>query len=133
MSGTALLVAVAVHLGFQLCVTTLVYPALGQGSAQTFADRHQGHSRRITPVVILVYGGLLIACAWSLMECVDAASTAVGVTVVMLLAITGLGAAPRHGRLGRGWSRSTWTALMRLDRARLLLAVVLVSLAVWGS
>ncbi len=133
LSGTVLIVAAAVHLGFQLCVTTLVYPALGQGPPETFSRRHESHSRRIARVVVLVYGGLLIACAWSLSDGVDGASLVAGSTFVGLLAVTGLGAAPRHGRLGRGWSSGTWTALLRLDRARLALGIVLLVAAAWGA
>ncbi len=98
LSGTVLIVAAAVHLGFQLCVTTLVYPALGQGPPETFSRRHESHSRRIARVVVLVYGGLLIACAWSLSDGVDGASLVAGSTFVGLLAVTGLG--PLRGTVG---------------------------------
>lgn len=132
MSGTALVIAAAFHLGFQLGVTTLVYPALGEGPRETFARRHHEHSRRIAPVVVIVYGALLISCAWSLSDGADIASLVAGCTFVVVLAITGLGAAPRHGQLGRGWSSPTWSALLRLDRARLGLGIVLLLAATWG-
>jgi len=63
-----LLVAAALHLGFQLTVTVLVYPAFAEVPTQQWRAHHVRHSRRITPVVIVVYGLLSVACGWVLLD-----------------------------------------------------------------
>ncbi len=47
-SETALLTATAVHLGFQVAVSVLVYPALTRVPAEHWAEAHKAHSRAIT-------------------------------------------------------------------------------------
>jgi hypothetical protein len=58
-----LLAAAALHAGFQLTVTAIVYPALASTPVDDWAEAHDRHSRRITPVVAVVYGAAVVACA----------------------------------------------------------------------
>ena len=51
------LAAAALHAGFQLTVSVLVYPALLR--AEPFAPAHDRHSRSIVPLVLLVYVALV--------------------------------------------------------------------------
>ena len=119
-----LVAASALHLGFQLTVSLVVYPALADAPESAWREIHDAHSRRITPVVVIVYGLLVVACGWAVLTGPD------GWTVVALVAaataglLTALGAAPAHGRLGRGWSRPLLDRLLRIDRARTAAAVV---------
>ena len=100
-SETALLAAVAVHTGFQLTVTTLVYPALFR--ATDWDRAHAMHSRSITPLVALVYAALVATGAWVLVDGVAHPGTMVALGGVALsLATTALVAAPLHGRLAGG-------------------------------
>ena len=61
----ALLASTALHAGFQLKVTLVVYPALADVQPNLWAAAHARHSRRITPLVALVYGGALTCCVGS--------------------------------------------------------------------
>ena len=133
--GAALLAATAVHFGFQLTVTVLVYPALARIPAGEWQLAHAAHSRAITPLVGLVYGGLLatgirtlasgLPDPWTL---VALAATAVAVLV------TAAAAAPAHGRLAAGHDPDRITRLLRADRLRAVaatVAFVAAGLAVW--
>ncbi|MFY0409045.1 hypothetical protein [Solicola sp. PLA-1-18] len=130
MAALALAVAAAVHLGFQATVTLLVYPALGDGPSNTFAERHDRHGRRITPLVVVVYGALVLATGWALVADRDAGVVTAAVLLVLLLAVTGTRAAPLHGRLGAGWDDDLWRSLVRADVVRLVLAALLLAASV---
>jgi hypothetical protein len=120
----ALLAAAMLHLGFQLTVSSVVYPALADEPETRWREAHDGHSRRITPVVVVVYGALAAACGWALFTGPGLwTAVAIGAAAVAAL-LTAFGAAPAHGRLGRGWSRPLLTRLLLIDRARAAAAVV---------
>ena len=74
----------------------------------SWSEVHGEHSRRITPLVILVYGGLLVPVLASLWHLVTEEVTWGPVVAVtgagLAFAATALVAAPAHGRLARGWS-----------------------------
>jgi hypothetical protein len=131
--SAALLGATAAHAGFQATVTLLVYPALARVSARDWSSAHAEHSRRITPLVVLVYGALLVACAgaaWS-----SPTSTGVQVAVLGVAAtfvVTAGWAAPTHGRLAAGRDDRLVDRLLRVDRFRLAFALVAVCGAVVG-
>ena len=122
---TALLAASALHTGFQLTVTLLVYPALADVPPASWARAHEAHSRRITPLVGLVYLSLAgtglaavlsepgSAWVWG----ADAAALTAGL-------LTAAGAAPTHGRLGRAHSAHDVRRLLAVDRLRTLAAVL---------
>lgn len=124
---TVLLVAAtALHLGFQLVVTALVYPALLAAPEERWAAEHDAHRRRITPVVAVVYGLLAAACGaqllggprdgWSLL--------AVGACAAVVV-VTATTAGPAHGALAaRGRSAALVQRLRRADALRLAGAVV---------
>ncbi len=121
----ALLASAAVHAGFQAAVTVLVYPALARVPDDRWAREHAVHSRRITPLVAVVYGAALVSCAGALLtppggtgEWVAAGGTAAAVLV------TAVTAAPTHGRLGRGRTSALMRRLLLADRFRLAAALV---------
>jgi hypothetical protein len=55
----ALLASTALHAGFQLTVTLVIYAALAGVQPDQWVAAHARHSRRITPPVALVYGAAL--------------------------------------------------------------------------
>ena len=122
----ALLVVAATHAGFQLTVTVLVYPALAATPPDDWARAHDRHSRRIAPLVFLVYGGFVVTGVWAVAS--EPLSTPLAATLVQAAAtvlLTGALAAPLHGRLGVEASRpELLRRLLRVDRARAVLAVV---------
>ena len=76
-----MLTAVAVHFGFQVTVTAIVYPALARVPAEQWTIAHQAHTRAITPVVAVVYGALAVSGGWALLSGPD------GWTLVALVAV----------------------------------------------
>lgn len=131
----ALLAVAAGHAGFQLTVTVLVYPALAAARPEEWEVVHARHSRRITPLVVLAYGGLVLAGAWALTAgplrpLLVLTLVAAGATVV----VTGVSAAPLHGRLGREGPRpELLRRLLVADRVRAVLAVLVLLLALATS
>jgi hypothetical protein len=120
---TALLAATAAHFGFQVTVTTLVYPALARVPADRWVIAHDAHSRAIVPLVALVYGALALTGGWALLSGPSgwtlpacAALAATGVATVF--------AARVHGRLGAGHDREQIGLLLRIDRVRAVTATL---------
>ena len=119
-----LLAATGVHLGFQLAVTVLAYPALAAVPRGRWGPAHDAHSRRIAPLVGVVYAAVLVGCIGSL---VSRPSYAVGLAVLgnaVALGLTALAAAPIHARLGRGHDAALVRRLLRVDRGRTTAAAI---------
>lgn len=128
-SGTALLAATALHLGFQATVTAVVYPALARVPAAGWADAHRAHTRAITPLVAVVYGGLAAAGGWALLSGPGGWTlVALGAAAVAVL-ITAVVGAPAHQRLGDGYDPGRIARLVRADRGRVVAALVAVGAA----
>ncbi len=130
MSGSdwrwLLLAATCLHAGFQLTVTTLVYPALGRLRADVWSREHDLHSRRIVPLVVLTYAGVLVATAGALLADASPLVVLSAAGSALALGTTAARAAPLHGRLGRGHRPALVEALVRADRVRAAGAVVAV-------
>ncbi len=121
-AAAALVAATCLHLGFQLTVTVVVYPALLRAS--DWSRSHAEHTRRITPLVAVVYGSLVVAGVWALVASRSAATwVAVGGAAVAVLA-TALVAGPAHGRLSAGKDDRVVRRLLAADRVRTAAAVV---------
>jgi hypothetical protein len=129
-SAVALLAAAALHLGFQLTVTFVVYPALA--SATDWEQAHPAHTRSITPVVVLVYAVLVMASAWALVSFWPDPWVLVSVAgAAVALLSTALVAGPTHGRLAEDRHPMLLGRLLIADRVRTAgAAVCLVGAAV---
>ena len=128
-----LVAATGLHAGFQLTVTLLVYPALAEVEAAGFGAAHDRHSRRIVPLVGLVYGFVAVAGLGALLGAPRAPAVwlACALSAVAVL-VTALRAAPLHGRLGRkGPEPGLLTFLRSADRLRTAAALVALAAAVW--
>ena len=127
----ALLAATAAHAGFQATVTLLVYPALARVEAADWSTAHDFHSRRITPLVVVVYGALLVSCVGAVLSSPRSGGVWVAVlgTAGALLA-TATGAAPTHSGLAAGRTDRLVGRLLLVDRLRLGLALVALAGAV---
>ena len=98
----AYVAGLALHAGFQLTVTLVVYPALAALTPDGWRAGHARHSRRITPVVVLAYAAALAGCAAGLVRDRGLWTPALAVSVAATLtafALTALAAAPLHRRL----------------------------------
>jgi hypothetical protein len=130
-----LVAGAALHAGFQLAVSALVYPALADVPAERFAAAHDAHSRRITPLVGAVYLAVLATSAPVVVAVARGRRpsarvvTAVAAQAVSL-GITAFAAAPLHGRLGRARSDEDLRRLLRADRVRTAAALVGLAAAV---
>ena len=100
-AGTALLAAACLHAGFQTTVTVAVYPALAALPAADWERGHRAHSRRMVVLVAPLYGLLLAASVWSLVDGPDAATWVAVAGLALAGGTTAAVAAPLHGRLGR--------------------------------
>lgn len=129
-AALALLVATAVHAGFQVTVTIMVYPALVRLGPDRWEEGHRAHARAITPLVGLVYPALGLACGWALLESPASPGVLVSVgsagTAVLLTAVV---AAPTHGRLVTP-EPALLRRLLRADRGRSLAALAALAGAV---
>ncbi len=121
--STALLAATAVHAGFQLTVTTLVYPALPRVPPGQWVEAHLAHSRAITPLVAVVYGGLAATGGWVLLSGPYGWEVVALSAIAVAVLVTAIVAAPAHGRLGGGHNSAVIRRLLRADRVRAATAV----------
>lgn len=127
---TALALATAAHAGFQVTVTVLVYPRLAATPAAEWERVHRAHSRGIAPLVVLLYGALVMTGSWAAYDGRGGIALWIALAAAggaMLL--TAVRAAPLHGRLGSGPDPALLAALLRTDRWRAVLAVVAVASA----
>ena len=126
-SSEALLAVSAAHLGFQVVVSAVVYPALAEVPGGRWTAAHERHSRRIAAVVGPLYVAVAAACLWALLSSPDTWTlVAVGANALAVL-VTATLAAPLHGRSSGGRGRAVLlTRLRRVDLARTAAAAVAV-------
>lgn len=114
-----LLAATWAHLGFQVTVSSLVYPVLVSTSPEAWRRAHDRHSRVITPTVGAVYAALLLGTVAALSTAAGPAVVAAAVGVALSLGTTALVAAPLHGRLATaGPTPERLRRLLVADRVR---------------
>jgi hypothetical protein len=117
------LAAAALHAGFQLTVSVLVYPALLR--ADPFTPAHDRHSRSIVPLVVLVYVALVASGVTRLVVGqLDAPSLVALAGAALAGLTTAFVAAPTHGRLAHGRTDELARRLTRADLVRTAGAVV---------
>ncbi|CAM3503433.1 hypothetical protein [Nocardioides zeicaulis] len=113
-----LLLVAAAHLGFQLTVDVVVYPALRDVGDAAWSRAHERHSARITPVVAAIYPPLVGVLAWAAATHAAEPGTWVAVAGGALAVLTTAAvAAPSHGRLATAPAEARPALLRRLDRA----------------
>lgn len=120
---SALVTATALHAGFQLTVTLVVYPALATVPAAAWSPAHDAHSRRVAPLVALVYGAALVTAVGTVLVTPSGGTVTALVGLLTAVGVTAASAAPAHGRLGRGKDDDLMRTLLRADRVRALAAV----------
>lgn len=113
-----LLLVAASHLGFQLTVALVVYPALGEVPPAAWAPAHERHSRRIVPLVAAIYPPLVLLLGWVVVAEPRAVGTWLAVAGGLLSVVTTASvAAPAHGRLSSAPATDRPALMRRLDRA----------------
>ena len=130
-----LLLVAAAHLGFQLTVDLVVYPALGEVPDAGWAAAHDRHSRRIVGLVAALYPPLVVLLGWALVTDPQSPGTWLAVAGGLLsVGTTAVVAAPTHGRLSSAAAADRPHLMRRLDRAdrlRSIGALVCAAGAVW--
>jgi hypothetical protein len=132
----ALLASTALHAGFQLTVTLVVYPALADVQPDLWAVAHTRHSRRITPLVALVYGAALTCCVGVLINAGGNTTTQRAGMVIAIagtvaaIALTAFCAGPTHRRLDSGLDPVLIGRLLTCDRWRTVAAALALAGAV---
>ncbi len=122
-AATAFALASALHVGFQVTVTALVYPALASRSAIDWPAAHARHTRAITPLVVVVYGAVVGTGVALVVSHPDVAGWASLVATAAALGVTAVGAGPLHGRMPERDDGDV-ARLLALDRWRCAAAVV---------
>lgn len=122
----ALLAATTLHLGFQLTVTALVYPALARIAPDDWSPAHDAHSRSIVPLVVVTYGALLTTGTWTVLTTPMSPGLLLALLgTALTFATTAFVAAPTHARLGRdGKTDKAIHRLLRADRVRAAAALL---------
>ncbi|WP_375502284.1 DUF1772 domain-containing protein [uncultured Jatrophihabitans sp.] len=120
------LLATAAYAGFQLTVQVLVYRQFPAVPADAFPGYEAAHSRRITPLVGVLFGACALTTAALLAvrpESVPLAGIAVSAGLfATVLVVTGLLAVPEHRRLGAGFESVAFRRLLRADLVRTVAA-----------
>lgn len=120
----ALVAATWLHLGFQAVVTLLVYPGFAAVAPAAWPEVHRTHTRRIGPVVAVVYGALLAAGGWVVLTGTDPAGWVAVLAAGASMAVTATVAGPAHQRLSPDRSAALLRRLLVADRVRLGAALV---------
>lgn len=121
-AATAFALAAALHAGFQLTVTVLVYPALAEVPPDRWTGAHARHSRRIAPLVGVVYAALLVSGVAAALDGPGALGWVALALTAGALAVTATLAAPLHGRLTPD-TDDLRARLLTVDRVRCTFAV----------
>ncbi len=134
--GQLLLVAAALHVGLELVVHLVVYPALADSSSGTGAPyrrAHERHMRRMSVAVAPVYGLLAVAAVGLVVAAPSVLAVVCLALVVGTFAVTALAAVPAHEAIvtepAPARRADLHRRLARADRVRLLLATALLVLA----
>lgn len=115
--------AAAAYAGFQLTIRCVVYPQFARVPAAVFPPFEQAHQRLVTPLVGVLFGALALTTAGLLVVGPRGHGVAAALLFGALLAVTGLGAVPEHGRLARGFEPAAYRRLLRWDGLRVVLAL----------
>lgn len=127
----ALALATALHAGFQLVVTFVVYPAFTGVRDEDWTTHHANHTRRVLPVVAVVYGVLAASCLWVLVTGPAGIATWTALMACAGAALaTATVAAPAHGRMTDVRRPRDVRLLVIGDRFRLAAALVALVAAV---
>ena len=122
-AATAFALASALHAGFQVTVTALVYPALADRPAEDWRRVHARHSRTILPIVVMTYLALGVTGAATLLAGPGVSGWVALAGATLAVGTTALAAAPAHGRL-LDHDADTVDRLLAADRWRCAAAVV---------
>ncbi len=127
----ALVAATALHTGFQLTVTAVVYPALARVNAKDWARAHEAHGRSIVGVVVVAYAALLLAGGWALLTHLGDPWVwlAIGGSALSM-GTTALVAGPTHSLLDNNPDPVLIKRLFEADRVRMLGAVLAFAAAI---
>jgi amino acid transporter len=130
LAPVAYLATAAAYAGFQWTVQLVVYRQMPLVAAADFPAFERGHQRRITPLVAVLFGGLVLATAWLAFDQPWWAVAATASLTVTILAVTAFGAVPQHRRLQDGWDAAAHRRLLRWDLVRAIAGTAALIIAV---
>ncbi len=128
-----LLVATALHVGFQVTLSVVVYPALVQIPPASWRTAHGNYWLRVVPLIALVYVLAALACAGVLFTGATASAWVASVATTTTIGLTVLAAIPLHRRLELAPDVALLRRLTILDRVRTAVALVALVGAVVAS
>ena len=116
----AYLVVAAAYATFQWTVQLLVYRQMPLVAPADFPAYERAHQRRITPIVVVLFGGLVVASGALAIAGPWWGGVAAVALTGAILAVTALGAVPQHRRLQQGWDAAAHRRLLGWDLVRAL-------------
>jgi hypothetical protein len=123
-ADVGLVAASALHAGFQLVVTVLVYPAFRTVPVELWAAQHGRHTRRVIWLAVPVYGLLALAGLVTLRAGADAWQLVALALLAGCVVVTATVAGPAHNRLAAGRDPAVLARLLVADRLRCAAAVL---------
>lgn len=123
-ADVGLVAATALHAGFQLVVTVLVYPAFRTVPVELWAGHHGRHTSRVTWLVVPVYGLLALAGVATMRSGPDAWQLVALGLLAGCVVVTATVAGPAHSRLAAGRDPVVLARLLVADRLRCVAAVL---------
>ena len=127
------LIASALYAGFQWTIRVVVYPQFAEVGAAKFAGYERSHQRRVSLAVgplFAALGGTAIACVIDPPHAARGLAVLGAALVLAVLGVTAFLAVPQHRILDAGWNAPAHRRLLRVDTARLVLALASVVVAV---
>ena len=126
----AYVVAASAYAGFQWLVHLVVYRSYNLVPPDAFPAFERAHMRRISPLVVVLFGSLVIATVALFVAGRGDVGIAAAVLLAMLLGLTLFGAVPAHRRLVQRYDEQVLRRLLRIDAARAGIATLQLALAV---
>ena len=129
------LAATGVMVGLMWTIHHVHYPLFRLVGPEHYPEFQQEHMQRISRVLLLPWGAEVVTAGALFVAAPDSELRVLalfgGLGMVAVVGITGLVAAPAHGRLTHGFDEPVHRRLLRADGARTAIWTLRLPLAAW--
>ncbi len=129
------LAATGTMVGLMWTIHHVHYPLFRHVGAERYGEFQQEHMRRISQVLLIPWGAEVVTAAWLFLAAPTSELRVLaligGLAVAAVALITGLVAAPAHGRLLDGFDDALHARLLRADGIRTIIWTLRLPLAGW--
>lgn len=131
MIGALLVAATAAYAGFQWTIRLVVYPQFAAVPRDAFVRYEARHQALLTGTVGPLFVLDAAACVAAFVAGPRWPAVVAGACLATILGLTAFGAVPQHRALSTGFDPAVHRRLLRVDTARLFVALAAVAAAVW--